>query len=125
MCTFKEAMKFLLGRIRGTEYGVIIQNGQKTIVETDKLRKFNVLLTENFGLDGKLSVPQVNRVLEKAQTIARKSQPVQIKNGSGTYKYYNYPYREGALIFDQNSKLVFGITPRVQLPSLRTCLAHI
>ena len=124
MCTFKQAFRFLMGRLCGKEYGILYKNGEQSIVPSEQLRKLNILLTENFGQEGKLSAPQVNSIIEKTKTIGRKTKPF-LASELKPYKYYNYPYRKGALIFNDDSKLVFGITPKVKLPSFYNCLSMI
>ena len=124
MCTFKQTLKFLMGRICGREYGVLYKNGERCIVPSEQLRKLNILLTESYGQDGRLSAPQVNNILNQTRAVGRRTQPMQVTDGN-SYKYFNYPYRDGALIFDNNSKLVFGITTKARMPAFRRCLPMI
>lgn len=126
MCTFKQAFRFLVNKIKGVDYGAIFVNGERKIVETEKLHKLNILIRDEMGESGKISKSQVQRIMDLLQSLGKLSQQhtVPVPN-NGPYKYFNAKSHYGTTVFDDNSKLLISIPNRVQLPSFYRCLSYL
>jgi len=126
MCTFQQALRFFINKLKGVDYGAIFLNGERKIVESDKLHKLNVLIRDEFGESGKISEGQVQRIMDLSQSLGRFRYPHKIPAPSnGPYKYFNAKNHYGTKVFDDDSKLLISVSDRVQLPSFYKCLSYI
>ena len=109
-----QAAKFLFNRMRGVKYGgVKFGNGSVQLVPTNKLRKLDTVIAENYG-EGFVNMPteQVNEILRFTRTL-QKGSPLAVLGDS--FQYLNV--HGGLSIYNnQTNEAVLNICEKLKHP---------